>query len=119
MRPARRRRPLRVAKHTASALLQYVRSGNFLPHDKLTANVNYIFVGDRDDITVESTVANHSAYSLVNAVVSYAMGIPLNHVHNEEVFARVNNLLDRNYSEAFGFKAPTINVLAGVKLDFD
>jgi vitamin B12 transporter len=112
-------RPLRVAKHTASALLQYVRSGNFLPHDKITANVNYIFVGDRDDITVQSTIANHSAYNLVNAVVSYTMGIPLKHVSNEEVFARVNNLMDRNYSEAFGFKAPTINVLAGVKLDFE
>jgi outer membrane cobalamin receptor len=40
-------------------------------------------------------------------------------VHNEEVFARVNNLLDRNYSQAFGFKAPTITVLAGIKLDFE
>ena len=112
-------RPLRVAKHTASALLQFVRSGNFLPHDKITASANYIFVGDRDDITIESTIANHSAYSLVNAVVSYAAGIPLDHVRNEEVFARVSNLMDRNYSEAFGFKAPTINVLAGVKLDFE
>jgi outer membrane cobalamin receptor len=83
------------------------------------ANVSYIFVGDRDDITVESTTANHSAYNLVNAVVSYTMGIPLGHVRNEEAFARVGNLLDRNYSEAFGFKAPTINVLAGIKLDFE
>ena len=47
------------------------------------------------------------------------MGIPLGHVRNEEAFARVGNLLDRNYSEAFGFKAPTINVLAGIKLDFE
>ena len=114
-------RPLRVAKHTASALLEYVRSANFLPHDKFMANVNYIFIGDRDDITVTGVppIANHSAYSLVNAVVSYTIGIPLKHVSNEEVFARVNNLMDRNYSEAFGFKAPTINVLAGVKLDFE
>ena len=111
--------PLRVAKHTASALLEYVRSGNFLPHDRITASVSYIFVGDRDDITTESTIANHSAYNLVNAVVSYAMGIPLEHVHNEEVFARVENLMDRHYSEAFGFPAPTVNVLAGVKLDFE
>jgi vitamin B12 transporter len=117
--PGSTARPLRVAKHTASALVQYVRSGNFLPHDKIMANVNYIFVGDRDDITVQSTTANHSAYNLVNAVVSYTMGIPLGHVRNEEAFARVGNLLDRNYSEAFGFKAPTINVLAGVKLDFE
>ncbi len=113
--------PLRVAKHTASALLQYVRSGSYLPHDRITANVNYIFIGDRDDLTVSGVppIANHSAYSLVNAVVSYELGIPLSHVQNEEVFARVNNLMDRNYSQAFGFKAPTINVLAGVKLDFE
>src|ERR1035437_4303713 len=49
-------RPLRVAKHTASALLQYERSANFLPNDRITASVNYIFVGDRDDITLESAV---------------------------------------------------------------
>ena len=112
-------RPLRVAKHTASALLQYVRSANFLPHDRITAGVNYIFVGDRDDITVESTIANHAAYNLVNAAASYATGIPLGHVRNEEVFFRLENAMDRVYSQAFGFKAPTINVLAGVKLDFD
>jgi len=45
-------RPLRVAKHTASALVEYVRSANFLPHDKIMANVSYIFIGDRDDLTV-------------------------------------------------------------------
>jgi vitamin B12 transporter len=114
-------RPLRVAKHAASALLEYVRSGNFLPRDKFIANVNYIFVGDRDDLTVSGVppIANHSAYNLVNAVVSYTIGIPFKHVSNEEVFARVNNLTDRNYSQAFGFKNPTINVLAGVKLDFE
>jgi vitamin B12 transporter len=112
-------RPLRVAKHTASALLEYVGSANFLPHDRITANVNYLFVGDRDDITVAGPIANHAAYNLVNAAVSYALGIPLGHVRNEEVFARVANLMDRDYSQAFGYKAPTINVLAGVKLDFD
>jgi vitamin B12 transporter len=111
--------PLRVAKHTASALVEYVRRGNFLPNDKLSANLNYIFIGDRDDITVEDTIANHSAYSLVNAVVSYALGIPYKHVSNEEAFARVNNLMDRAYSQAFGFKAPTINLVAGIQLDFE
>jgi vitamin B12 transporter len=112
-------RPLRVPKHSASALLQYVRSGSFLPHDRITASVNYIFVGDRDDITPEGTIANHDAYNRVDAVASYALGAPLNFVHNEEVFARVTNLIDRNYSEAFGFKAPSATFIAGVKLDFE
>ncbi len=117
--PGSTAQPLRVAKHTASSLLQYVRRGNFLPNDKITASVNYIFVGDRDDLTVEDTVANHSAYNLFDAVLSYSVGIPLKFVHNEEAFTRVNNLMDRAYSQAFGFKAPTINVLAGIKLDFE
>ena len=114
-------RPLRVAKYSASALLEYVRGGSFLPHDKFLANVNYNFVGDRDDLTVSGLppIENHRAYNLVNAVVSYSMGIPLGHVRNEEAFVRVNNLMDRHYSQAFGFRAPTINFLAGMKLDFD
>jgi hypothetical protein len=81
--------------------------------------VNYIFVGDRDDITLTSGIANHPAYHRVDAVVSYALGIPLHFVRNEEAFARVSNMLDRHYSEAFGFKAPPVNFLAGVKLDFE
>jgi hypothetical protein len=32
--------------------------------------------------------------------------------------AKVSNLLDRHYSEAFGFPAPPVNFMAGVKLDF-
>jgi vitamin B12 transporter len=117
--PGSTARPLRVAKHTASALLQYQRSGVFREHDRITANVNYIFVGDRDDITLTSGIANHSAYNRVDVVVSYALGIPLHFVRNEEAFARVSNTLDRHYSEAFGFKAPPVNFLAGVKLDFE
>jgi hypothetical protein len=31
----------------------------------------------------------------------------------------VSNLMDRRYSEAFGFRSPPINFLAGVKLDFE
>jgi vitamin B12 transporter len=117
--PGATARPLRVAKHTASALVQYVRSANFLPNDRVTASVNYIFVGDRDDITPEGSIANHNAYHRVDAVASYALGTPLNFVHNEEVFARVTNMMDRTYSEAFGFKAPPVTFLAGVKLDFE
>ncbi|HYL57261.1 MAG TPA: TonB-dependent receptor [Candidatus Acidoferrales bacterium] len=112
-------RPLRVPKYSASSLVQYVRGGNFLPHDRITASMNYIFVGDRDDITVSSTIQNHKAYNRVDAVLSYATGARLRFIRNEEVFGRVSNLMDRGYSEAFGFRAPPINFLAGVKLDFE
>jgi vitamin B12 transporter len=109
--------PLRVPKHSAQALLQYVRSDLFLPHDRALANLAYTFVGDRDDITTASTIANHSAYSRFDLVVSYALGVPYGLIQNEEAFTRVENLLDRHYSEAFGFPAPPVNFVAGVKID--
>jgi vitamin B12 transporter len=112
-------RPVRVPKYSASALLAYVHEGNFLQHDRFVANLNYNFVGDRDDITPSGTIANNQAYNLVNAAVSYATGIRLGHVRNEEVFTRVSNLMDRVYFQAIGFRSPSINVLAGVQLDFD
>ncbi|MFZ0890393.1 MAG: TonB-dependent receptor, partial [Candidatus Binataceae bacterium] len=113
-------RPLRVPKHSAAALLQYERGAILGDRDRITASVSYVFVGDRDDLTVSGVppIANHAAYSRVDAVASYAMGRRYGLVDNEEVFARVSNLLDRHYSEAFGFPAPPVNFIAGVKLDF-
>jgi vitamin B12 transporter len=111
--------PTRVPKYSAAALLQYVRSETFLPHDKITANVRYIFVGDRDDITVSSTIRNHQAYDRVDAVASYAAGIPAWRVRNEEGFIKFQNLLDRHYSEAFGFPAPSLTFTAGIKLELE
>jgi outer membrane receptor protein involved in Fe transport len=112
-------RPLRVPKHSASALAQYVHDGTFRSGDRLTASVNYLFFGDRDDITIASTIQNHSAYHRVDAVVSYAAGIPFGLVHNEEVFARASNMMDRHYSEAFGFPSPPVSFVAGLKFDFE
>jgi len=112
-------RPLRVPKHSAAALLQYIRGDMFSPHDRFTASLAYMFVGDRDDITVESTIQNHSAYHRLDAVASYALGAPFRRIRDEEIFARVRNLTDRHYSEAFGFPAPQINFVAGIKLDLE
>ncbi len=112
--------PVRVAKHAASALVQYVRSGNFLPHDRITASIVDNFVGDRDDImaTFPFAIVNHPAYNRVDAVASYAPGIAYQWIHNEEAFVRVSNMMDRRYSEALGFPAPSVNFVAGMKFDF-
>jgi vitamin B12 transporter len=109
--------PLRVPKHSAAALLQYIRSGLLLPRDRATASLAYTFVGDRDDITTASTIANHAAYSRFDLAASYALGVPYGRIKDEEVFTRVDNLLDRRYSEAFGFPAPPVNFVAGIKVD--
>lgn len=111
-------RPIRVPKHAASALAEYSQGGVLLPLDKVNFNVNYIFVGDRDDLDTDGVIRTHVGYHLFNAVASYAPGWRWERIRNEEVFIRVQNLFDRNYSQAFGFKSPPINFVAGVKLDF-
>ncbi|MGH7815330.1 MAG: TonB-dependent receptor plug domain-containing protein [Candidatus Binataceae bacterium] len=114
-------RPLRVPKYSASALLQFDRGGVLSENDRVRASVNYIFVGDRDDITVSGMppAANHAAYDLVNAVLSYQFGRRWRAVRGEEIFGRVSNLLDRHYEQAFGFPSPPVNFVAGVKLEFE
>jgi len=110
-------RPIRVPKHSAQALLQYTRGDVFKAHDKLTTSLAYTFVGDRDDITSEGTIANHDAYSRFDLVAAYALGAPWQWVTDEEVFTRVSNLLDRHYEAAFGFPSPPVNFVAGIKMD--
>ena len=39
-------------------------------------------------------------------------------MRDESVIARVQNMLDRNYSESLWFPSPPVNFLAGLKLDF-
>jgi outer membrane receptor protein involved in Fe transport len=111
-------RPTRVPKYSASALAEYHRGQLLRAEDNFTAALIYTFVGDRDDITPVSTIANHDAYHRFDLALSYSPGIKLPHVRNVEGVAKVQNLLDRHYSEAFGFPAPPVNFVAGVKVDF-
>ena len=111
-------RPLRVPKHSASAVAQYEHAGLFRNSDKLRANLIYTFVGDRDDVDQMAAIRNHVGYHVFDAVVSYAPGIQWRSVGNEEIYVRIQNLFDRNYSQNFGFKSPPINFVGGIKLDF-
>ncbi len=112
-------KPVRVPKKAAFGLLQYIRRGLYLPADQSTLSLDYLFVGDRDDIDPASfSVRNNVAYHRFDLVASYQGGIRWQRVRNEELFARVQNLFDRNYSEVMGFKSPAVNFVAGIKLDF-
>ena len=111
--------PLRVPKRSAYGLAQYEHKALLLPNDQTILSFAYTFVGDRDDITTFGTVENHDAYHRFDAAATYAAHEPWRFLFNEEVFARVSNLFDRNYSENFGFPAPGINFVAGIKLAFE
>jgi outer membrane receptor protein involved in Fe transport len=111
-------RPERVPKHAAAAIAQYEHTDMLRYGDKVNASLVYTFIGDRDDVDQTGAIRSHVGYHVFDAVLSYAAGITLGAVRDEEFYVRVQNLFDRNYSQNFGFKSPPINFVAGVKLDF-
>jgi vitamin B12 transporter len=113
--------PIRVPKHSASAVAQYQIHDLFSRGDQFTSALFYQFVGDREDLQTQPPFGdeNHGSYQLFNLTLSYQLGqgfVP--YLNHEEAFVRIQNLFDRNYSQAFGFPAPPINFEAGVKLGF-
>jgi outer membrane receptor protein involved in Fe transport len=111
-------RPTRVPKYSAQGLAEYTRPELFRGNDRLTLALAYTFVGDRDDITPGGAITSHDAYHRFDLAVTYAPGMRLGVIRDEAIYTRIQNLLDRHYSEAFGFPAPPINFVAGVKVDF-
>ena len=109
-------------KETGEALLRR-------PKHKLTADVNYrffgkgnlnlglIYVGNRNDLTfhpvtyVQQTVTLKD-YMVVNLAASYDV------TKNLQLFGRIDNLLDREYEEVYGYGTPGIGAYGGVKVSF-
>jgi outer membrane receptor protein involved in Fe transport len=111
-------RPTRVPKYSAAGLVEYTRGEIIRGSDRFTTTLAYTFVGDRDDITATGGIRSHDAYHRFDLAATYSPGIRWGVVRNESVIARVQNVLDRNYSETFGFRSPPVNLMAGVKFDF-
>ena len=111
-------RPLRVPKYSASGLAEFRHHSLLRFRDEFTLALIYTFVGDRDDITTTGTIANHDAYHRFDLALTYSTGIRWREINDMALVAKVQNVLDRHYSEAFGFPAPPVNFVAGVKIDF-
>ncbi len=112
-------RPLRVPKYAAFALLTYAHKSLWKMDDAVSANLAYYFVGDRDDIDqTTATIQNNAAYNRFDLTMAYDAGIRYGRIRGEEVYVRVQNLLDRHYNEVIGFPSPQVNFVAGVKVDF-
>ncbi|MGZ6242617.1 MAG: TonB-dependent receptor plug domain-containing protein [Candidatus Binataceae bacterium] len=112
-------RPLRVPKYAAFALLTYAHKSLWKIDDAVSANLAYYFVGDRDDIDqTTATIQNNAAYNRFDLTMAYDAGIRYGRIRGEEVYVRVQNLLDRHYNEVIGFPSPQVNFVAGVKVDF-
>jgi vitamin B12 transporter len=83
-----------------------------------TATLGAMYNGRMDDLAFQlpfffpTQRVVLSDYWLVNAAASYKLQ------QGVEVFARVENLLDQHYQEAFGFESAPVAAYAGVKLTF-
>ena len=99
------------------------------PEDKFTFDANYRFnkkgnvnlevayVGKRHDnyfdpLTYATTRVELGGYLLVNLAASYDITRWL------QLFARIDNLFDREYEEAYGYGTPGISAYGGVKVSF-
>jgi vitamin B12 transporter len=90
------------------------------PEHKAAINANYYFlgkanlhlqvlyVGGRQDLGG----IHLSSYVLANLAASYDL------TDNFQVFARVNNLLDKQYQEVFGFGSPGVSGFGGIEFSF-
>ncbi|HKD67517.1 MAG TPA: TonB-dependent receptor [Candidatus Binataceae bacterium] len=110
--------PLRTPKYSASATLHYARSELLRATDALSADLIYVFVGDRDDVSPKGTILDNAAYNRFDFTVNYSPGLQWKLLSREQVYVRVQNLFDRRYQSSLGFKSPPINFVAGITMGF-
>jgi len=90
---------------------------NYRFNKKGNVNLGIAYVGSRFDnaynpITYATSRVELGGYLLVNLAASYDVTKWL------QVFARVDNLLDREYEEVYGYGTPGIGGYGGVKVSF-
>ena len=109
-------RPFRIAPHSGYFSLAYTRS-------KLAAQLSGSLVGRRDDSDFLSDanfgysllLPNRNldgAYQRLELSASYQLR------HNISTYVDMQNLLNENYAEAFGFPSLPFNIRGGVKFSF-
>jgi len=106
-------REIRRPRHTASL------NGDWrLLDGKANLNVNLSYAGDQDDTFFEvappfgtQTVVLDSYY-LASIAASYRL------TAQASVYARIENLLDEDYENVYGYNTPGIGAYAGVRLGF-
>lgn len=88
-------------------------------------NVNLLYVGRRDDtafyrydppLGFPSARVENGDYFLVNLAGYYTLAENWKFVKKAQLTLRLNNLLDRNYMEVYGYSSPRFSVLGGLRL---
>ena len=97
---------LRRPKHKADARLTW------FPFAGAELTAGALYIGKQRDVTVDGGNHYPGGYTLVNMAGAYR---PVEHV---KLYMRVDNLFDRRYEVADGFRGPGITGLAGIAAEF-
>lgn len=103
---------LRRPRHSGAFNVNY----RFLAQ-RANLNLNIAYVGDRDDIFFPpfpepSQIVDLDAYSLVNLAGAYRIN------ETVELYGRIDNLLDEDYEDVYGYSTLGIGGFVGVRLSF-
>ncbi len=101
---------VRRPRNTANINLNYA-----FPNDRANANLNISHTGTQKDSnfgTFPATVVDLGSYTLINLAVSYRVN------KNMNIYARAENLLDKDYVDVFGFQTPGIGGIVGLNMTF-
>ncbi len=102
---------IRRPKHTGVLSIDHV-------WDRLRTHLTATFVGDQQDLdfrTFPAPRVSLPGYTRVDAAVSYLLLKDQLHLRELTLFGKVQNLFDEGYQQVFGFSAPRITFLLGLR----
>lgn len=104
---------IRRPKHSFSFIINYFYRG-------LNLNLNGTYVGKRDDVDFSDFVnftqrrVTLDGYFKLDLAAHYEIPFRFQYLKEVKIFTRIENLLDDDYEEIFGFSAPGFNFIAGL-----
>jgi len=102
---------VRRPEHTGSLTIDQI-------WDPLHATLTVTFVGDRQDLdfrTFPAPRVTNPGYTTVDLAASYRLLKDRLHLRELTAFGKILNLFDEKYEQVFGFSAPGITFLLGLK----
>lgn len=82
-------------------------------------NVSGTYIGKRDDLDFSSFPSNrvkNDAYFRTDLAASYKLPLDFSYLQGATVFTRINNLLNKDYEDIFGFSSPGFSFIAGLSI---
>ena len=103
----------RRPRNSGNVILNYLQ-------DALNVNLTVNIVGRRDDFRAASPFGNTvtAGYGIVDVASSYRLPWRMAPVKETSLIGKIQNLFNKRYDQADGFRAPPLNFLLGLRATF-